>query len=97
MHDTQVKKANCRTSRVQLQKENDPKMKRNIECPMWACISIFVYSQRRMPTRLNLHLPPTQEEERRGRKETCLFCLKISVSIIVLATHNFATWAAVIQ
>lgn len=36
-------------------------------------------------------------EERRGRKETCLFCSKITVSITVLAIHNFAIWAAVIQ
>lgn len=97
VHDTQVKKANWRISRVQLQKENDLKMKRNVYCPICACVSISVYSQSRMPTRLNHHLPPTQEEETRGRRETCLFCLKISVSIIVLATHNFATWAAVIQ
>ena len=72
MHDTQVKKANWRTSRVQLQKENDLKMKRNVYCPICACVSISVYSQSRMPTRLNHHLPPTQEEETRGRKETCL-------------------------
>ena len=46
MHDTQVKKANCGTSRVQLQKENDPKVKRNVECPMCACFYFCVFTEK---------------------------------------------------